>query len=275
MEKKQTSDILDIIFSGKNKAYGAYVLRKGYKRTLNTAVWTAIIFITLLTTYPLIYGLIKPKDSGITKHIKNVKVTDLANVDLGKKKEDAPPPQVEAPPIKTTVKFTVPVVKPDNMVADEFVPTQEQLKNVDPGKKTQEGNPQGVDESIYKVETKDNTAEKVTVEETEKVERKVFTYVEEMPSFPGGNEEMLSFVKANIEYPEIAKRAGVEGKVYVQFVVDRNGSISNVAVVKGIGAGCDEEAIRVIRKMPKWTPGKQNGAPVNVQVSIPIFFKLQ
>lgn len=274
MEKKPTTDILDIIFSGKNKEYGAYVLRKGYKRTLNLALWTAIIFITLATTYPLIYAFLKPKDSGITKHIKSISITDLANVDMNKKKDEAPPPQVEAPPIKTTVKFTVPVIKPDDQVADEFVPTQEDLKNVDPGKKTQEGNPQGIDDALYKVETKENVEEKVVVEE-EKVQKQVFTYVEEMPSFPGGQDEMLMFVKNNIEYPEIAKRAGVEGKVFVTFVVDRNGNINNVNVVKGIGAGCDEEAVKVIRKMPKWTPGKQNGAPVNVQVSIPIFFKLQ
>ncbi|MDP4115561.1 MAG: energy transducer TonB, partial [Bacteroidota bacterium] len=127
MENKKTTDILDIVFFGKNKAYGAYVLRKGYKRTLNIATWAAIIFMTLVTSYSLIYGYLKPKESNTAKHVKMVSITDLANVDMNKKKDDAPPPQVEAPPIKTTVKFTIPVVKPDNMVADEFVPTVEQL----------------------------------------------------------------------------------------------------------------------------------------------------
>jgi protein TonB len=119
----------------------------------------------------------------------------------------------------------------------------------------------------------DKTAEKIVEEKDEKPE--VFTYVEEMPSFPGGQDEFLTYVASHIQYPEIAKRAGVEGKIFVSFVVGKDGKVSDVEVVKGIGAGCDEEAVRVIRGMPKWNPGKQNGRPVHVKVSVPIIFKLQ
>jgi protein TonB len=96
-----------------------------------------------------------------------------------------------------------------------------------------------------------------------------------MPTFPGGDEALYSFVGKQIVYPEIAKRAGVEGKLYIQFVVRTDGKVSDVTVQKGIGAGCDEEAVRVVRSMPNWKPGRQNGHPVNVRISIPIVFKLQ
>ena len=100
-------------------------------------------------------------------------------------------------------------------------------------------------------------------------------YVEEMPTFPGGEDAFYYYVGKQIQYPEIAKRNGVEGRVYIQFVVRTDGKITDVTVAKGIGAGCDEEAVRVVRSMPKWKPGTQNGHPVNIRISIPIDYKLQ
>jgi protein TonB len=88
-------------------------------------------------------------------------------------------------------------------------------------------------------------------------------------------EDFYKYVSKNIEYPKQARRMGIEGKVFVQFVVDKDGSLSDVKVIKGIGAGCDEEAIRVLKESPKWTPGKQRGRPVRVRMSLPIFFKIQ
>ena len=102
----------------------------------------------------------------------------------------------------------------------------------------------------------------------------VFTYVEEMPAFPDGEDAMYSYIKESLIYPELAKDNGVEGKVYIQFVVGADGSISDVTVAKGIGAGCDEEAVRVVSSMPNWSAGRQNGKTVNVRISVPIVFKL-
>jgi len=112
--------------------------------------------------------------------------------------------------------------------------------------------------------TEDKTQEK----------EEVFTFAEEMPSFPGGDEELYAYIGQNIQYPEIAKKAGTEGKVIVEFTVGKDGRVGNVRVLKGIGAGCDEEAVRVIRSMPRWNPGKQNGVPVPVRITVPIQFKL-
>jgi len=109
--------------------------------------------------------------------------------------------------------------------------------------------------------------------EEEEVEE-IFDIVEERAQFPGGTKAMYSFLGRGIDYPSSARRMGIEGKVYVQFVVSKDGSISNVNVIKGIGAGCDEEAARVITSMPKWTPGKQRGVPVKSRMIIPVHFKL-
>ena len=180
---------------------------------------------------------------------------------------------VEAPPpLKSTIAFLPPVIKPDEQVTDEYIPTVDELKNVDPGSKTQQGQEGGVDYSLIEVQQK---VENVVEEKKETVKEEVFTYVEEMPSFPGGEEEVLRYISSNVQYPEIAKRAGVEGRVMVSFIVSRSGDLNDFRVVKSIGAGCDEEAVRVCRTMPRWKPGKQNGKPVSVRVVIPFVFKLQ
>jgi len=110
--------------------------------------------------------------------------------------------------------------------------------------------------------------------EPEPIEEKIFTFVEEYPEFPGGDKALREFILNNLNYPEIARKTGITGTVYVQFVVEKDGSISDVKVVRGIGGGCDEEAVRVVKSMPKWKPGKQRGQPVRVYFTLPIEFKL-
>jgi protein TonB len=112
-------------------------------------------------------------------------------------------------------------------------------------------------------------------EEEEIVEEQIFLVVEEMPSFPGGEADMYKYIGKNIEYPRMAKESGISGRVFVTFVVEKDGSVTDVKVLRGIGGGCDEEAVRVIKSMPKWKPGKQRGKPVRVQYRMPIKFTLQ
>jgi protein TonB len=115
----------------------------------------------------------------------------------------------------------------------------------------------------------------VEVEEEEVVEAEVFTIVEQMPSFPGGDAKMYEYLGKNIKYPQIARETGIQGRVFVNFVVEPDGSVSNVKVLRGIGGGCDEEAMRVVKGMPKWSPGKQRGKTVRVSYTLPVVFKLQ
>ena len=113
------------------------------------------------------------------------------------------------------------------------------------------------------------------IEEEEEVDHnEVFVIVEDAPEFPGGIEAMHRFLRDNIRFPAIAREAGIQGTVFVTFVVEPNGSITNVRVLRGIGGGCDEEAVRVVSMMPNWTPGRQRGRAVRVQFNMPIRFTL-
>lgn len=255
------ANIDEVIFAAKNKEYGAYKLRKSYKTFLSVAMWVAIILMTAATTGPSLYSMLNPEKVE-SKKLKKVTITDLApppSIGEEQKIEEINAP----PPLKSTIKFTPPVVKPDEQVKEEYIPTVDELKEVDPGMKTEQGVEGGVDYSLIEVEEK-------VIEEKKEEAPTYFVAVEEMPEPIGG----ISAIQQKIEYPEIAKRAGVEGKVYVLAFVDEDGNVTGAKIIKGIGAGCDEAALDAVRKT-KFKPGKQRGTPVKVQVSIPIVFKLQ
>ncbi len=112
-------------------------------------------------------------------------------------------------------------------------------------------------------------------DDEEIVEAEIFTVVEAMPEFPGGMAKLMGFLGKNIKYPPLAKESGIQGRVFINFVVEPNGQISNVKVLRGIGGGCDEEAVRVVNSMPKWKPGMQRGKPVRVSYNLPVKFTLQ
>ncbi|MDL2254832.1 energy transducer TonB [Bacteroidales bacterium OttesenSCG-928-J16] len=114
-----------------------------------------------------------------------------------------------------------------------------------------------------------------TVEAEEIQEEEIFTIVEKEPSYPGGDKSRLEFLQKNTKYPQMAREAGIQGTVYVSFVVERDGSITQVKILRGIGGGCDEEAIRVTQLMPKWSPGEQRGRAVRTNFRMPIKFTLQ
>lgn len=200
-----------------------------------------------------------------------VEVTVLSDLQLEQKKTEQPKDIImEAPPplLKSTIKFTPPVIKPDEEVKDTVViKTQEEVTKASV--------------AISVADVKGSTDEKaVDIADLNKqvVEDTIsqpYVYVEQMPQFPGGDNALHKFISSNLRYPESAIDNGIVGRVFVQFVVNSSGIITSVKVLRGIGGGCDEEAIRVIKSMPKWLPGKQNGSPVRVQFVLPIVFQLQ
>jgi len=111
-------------------------------------------------------------------------------------------------------------------------------------------------------------------DDDEEEETQIFTVVESMPGFPGGDAARMKYLASNIKYPTLARESGIQGRVFVTFVVETNGQVTDVKILRGIGGGCDEEAMRVIKNMPKWNPGKQRGKSVRVQFNMPILFKL-
>lgn len=136
------------------------------------------------------------------------------------------------------------------------------------------------DDIMINVEADQNTEMQAYIpvrvdEEEDSEETMIFMVVESMPEFPGGEASLYKYLAENIKYPQMAKESGIQGRVFVTFVVERDGSVTDVRVLRGIGGGCDEEAVRVVKNMPRWTPGKQRGKSVRVQYNLPVKFTLQ
>ena len=272
-QQKVTLD--DIVFENRNKEYGAYFLRKNYARFLNRAVFIGV------GVFTLVFGGAWTYQKYIIPNLPaEEKSVDIVLDDLPPKKEDEPlnvpppPPPPPPPPAPEVaqIKFLPPEPKKDEeVVIEEPPPRLEEIENKVISNKSVEG----VDALSAFTPPPAPPAEITKPVELERpAEEDIFTSVEQYPAFPGGQAEMYKFINSRINYPPTAQRNSIEGKVFVKFVVERDGSIGAVEVQKGIGFGCDEETIRVIKSMPKWNPGRQNGKNVRVYFNIPVFFKL-
>lgn len=270
----------DLIFEGRNKAYGAYKLRtQTGKRNVK-----AIITIAILAALCIVLFYIKAGyDAYQAAHAKNENVTEISALNQPKKKEAKVERKVQVEEkkevvkeVKSSIKFTAPVIKKDAEVKpEEEMKTQDQIMqtNTAIGALDVKGNSdQGeILKVTQRVETEPVKAEAPKPE----VENKVFDVVEQMPSFPGGQSALMSYLANNIKYPVVAQENGVQGRVVVSFVVERDGSITDVQVVRSVDPSLDREAQRVVRSMPKWIPGKQNGQAVRAKYNVPVSFRLQ
>jgi len=271
------ADMLDIIFDGRNKAYGAYDLRRRYPK----AVGKALLVGVLLALGVLAYSIIKDRLADIFPDETEVEVNlaDLEAPPPMQENEPPPPPPTTPPPPpeRASVQYVPPVVK--EIVAEEVsVATVEDLKEKDPGAKTVEGDPNAKVEINTSADANPGLFEaaekKVVVDVPD--DNKVFTVVEQQPEFPGGQGAMYKWIGENLKYPSEARNNGLQGKVILQFTVEKDGSISNVKVVRdAVGGGAGDEATRVVKKMPNWKPGRQNGKSVRVQYTLPVTFKLE
>ena len=249
----------DLIFENRNKEYGAYVLRTVYTKNVFRGVIITIVLIALLFYSPDIIALFKGEEAVEKAPPRKLVYTELsAPPPIDKPKP--PPPQVQLPKLQKVIKFVPPKVVKEEVV--EEIPTIEEIKQHEVAAVEVEG----PTEIVF-----DEPVEEVVVAEDE---NKIFTVVEQQPEFQGGYEAMMNFLKKNIRYPASARRMGVDGTVYVSFVVSKDGSISEVKVIRGLSADLDQEAVRVVSMMPPWRPGKQNGKPVFVRFVLPIKFKL-
>ncbi|MEO6132338.1 MAG: energy transducer TonB [Saprospiraceae bacterium] len=262
----------DIVFDGRNKSYGAFELRRLYDKHMTRAMMVGILFFLLVVGSPQIIKMIKGfvGDNKEKLVMKEVTLAEPPPIDP-KKPPPPPPPKVDPPPIKDQIKFVPPVVKKDEEVKEEEPPppTVEEIKDKEIATETKEGDESGVDASLAEPE-----APAAPVLEEPKDEEP-FTFVEQMPTFPDGTEAMYKYINGQIKYPAIARENGISGQVIVQFVVSKEGDISKAHVVRGIGGGCNEEALRVVNGMPKWKAGKHNGRAVPVTFTLPIKFVLQ
>ena len=271
---------VDMVFAGKNKEYGAYQLRKGTSGRNINSLLTLVIAAALVGGF-LAWKVIEQKQA--EEQQAYMEAMELARLQKQAEKEKKKPEKVqpkvemkkEIPVARETQKFTAPVIKKDELVKEENqVKQMDQLDaKVAVGTKDEEG-------------VKDRTVEAVRSDiavaapppppaPKPEVSNKVFDVVEEMPSFPGGQAALMSFLSSNIKYPVVAQENGVQGRVIVGFVVERDGSITDVKVMRSVDPSLDREAQRVVRAMPRWKPGKQNGSAVRVKYTVPVVFRLQ
>ncbi|KRB53827.1 energy transducer TonB [Flavobacterium sp. Root186] len=250
---------LDIVFEGRNKIYGAYELRKSNNKTTVKALIIGSIIFSFAVAAPLIASFLP--ESGEEEVNNNVKI---ATVKLPPKKEEVKPnqpPPPPPPPKVDQVKFTKPVVAKAEEVTED-PPKIEDLKDKKVGNETIKGDPDAVltvDEPVGTGPVSQVVEEDNSVYNTAGIEVK--------PDFPGGMDKFYKFVGNNYKTPE---EEGLKGKVYVTFVVEKDGSLTDIKVLRDIGYGTGAEAIRVLKKCPKWTPGEQNGKKVRVLYSLPI-----
>ena len=271
------ADVLDIIFDNRNKAYGAYELRKNYHKRLKRSMMIAATLLLVTVSAPIIASMF---DKPIVVDLPNEHPRIIKDIEVLIPKE--PEPKVpEAKPVEpstpvTTVINAVPTIKDAKDVEDvDLPPTKEELKEAVSGIVNKEGDG---DAKIIDAPIVDNAGGGTAIIPQESIpkENEIFgdMDVSQMPEFPGGEEELLRYLAQNIQYPKRAVDGNTEGRVLLGFVVNKEGEIDDVIVIRSIGDGCDEEAVRVIHKMPKWKPGKNNGRLVNVFYNLPITFQL-
>jgi protein TonB len=246
---------LDIVFEGRNKLYGAYELRKtNSKTTLKSLIIGGIIF-TFLVSIPVLANLLP---DGSDDNTLDQKITTVKLPPKEKPKENLPPPP-PPPPKVDQVKFVKPVVAKAEEVTEE-PPKVEEIKDKKIGAETIKGDP----DAELTVEPVGNGPKDV-VEEDNNVYNTAG--IEVKPDFPGGMEKFYKYVGKNYTVPE---EEGLKGKVFVSFVVEKDGSLTDIKVIRDIGYGTGKEAIRVLKSCPKWNPGEQNGKKVRVLYSLPI-----
>ncbi len=247
---------LEIVFEGRNKGYGAYDLRKSITKNTTRAFIIGTILFAVLVSIPTLMRMIpdREEETTIDTKIRTVKLPPKE-----KSKDPTLPPPPPPPPKVDQVKFVKPVVAKAEEVVEEIAVVKD-LKDKNIGKETIKGDPDAeltvepVGTGVAAVVEEDNT-----VYNTAGIEVK--------PDFPGGMDKFNQFVAKNYQVPD---EEGLKGKVYVSFVVEKDGSLTDIKVLRDIGYGTGKEAIRVLNKCPKWTPGEQNGKKVRCTFSLPI-----
>ncbi|MBO4660462.1 MAG: energy transducer TonB [Prevotella sp.] len=271
---------VELVFEKKNKAYGAYQLRKGTSgRNIKSII--ILVVCAAIVGGGLAWKVIEDKRAeeqrAYMEALELSKLQEQAKKEKKEQQEIKPKveqPKKEIPEVRESQKFTAPVIKKDELVKEE-----NQVKQMD--KLDEKVAVSNVDQEGTKDRTVEAVRNDIAVappppekkeEVKQEVTNKVYTIAEQMPSFKGNVNQWLS---QNLTYPAAAAENGIQGKVVVKFVVDEHGNVSDVQVVRSVDPSLDREAVSTVKRMPKWNPGMQNGQPVKVWYTLPVTFKLQ
>jgi periplasmic protein TonB len=250
-ERQYVESLEEMVYKNRNKEYGSYQIRKKYRKFVLISTAIGLFLLGAIVAYPLVKSLI---DEDMAK-----KRIIAQNVEADMKKLDAPPPPPPPPPPPADIVQQVKFVAPE-ATKDSTKVTREVAITIDEAGPSTPPPPEPT------------PTKEVIVEQPKQQTEEVFMVVEEMPQFEG---DINSYLSKSIKYPVVAQENGIQGKVICQFVVNKDGSIVDIQVVRGVDPSLDKEAVRVIQNMPRWTPGKQRNQPVRVKYTLPISFKLQ
>ena len=259
----------ELIFQNRNHSYGAFKLRADSRKRHAWAMMSVILIALFVSAIPTLIKYATP-EKVVEKMVEVAVLSQLEEPEVKQEEFKRLDPVAPPPALKSSIKFTAPVIKKDEEVVEE-----------DEIKSQSELTESKVAISIADVKGNDELNGKDIAElqevivKTAEPESKPYTVVEQMPQFPGGEKELLSYVAKNLRYPSISAENGVQGKVFVRFVVSALGTVEGVEIIRSLDPYCDKEAMRVVAALPQWIPGKQNGRNVPVYYTLPISFKLQ
>ncbi len=265
-------DALDIIFANRNRAYGAYPLRREYPQTMRRALGWGMLLISFFIALPyfidaLSAALPTDKEELIACYFGSVPLIEV------------PPPSLPIietpPPVRSTLIYKPPLVLRNEDVQEEVLPAAVEeivASEAAVGTKTQTGDP----DAPSTLED-DPTGLETCVEAPPTMEKETYELfdLQKPPTFPGGEKELLKFLAKNIQYPPLARENNIQGNVALTFVVTKDGEVSEVVLLRDIGGGCGQEALRIMNSMPCWKPGEINGHPVKVRFTLPVRFRLE
>ena len=265
-----SKDWCEMMFANRNKAYGAYVLRKEVGQRNTTALISVAIAIVVILVIVLLKNTVfsRKADTSVTT------VTQLAKLEEAKVKDKniikkIEPKRVEPQRIKSSIKFTAPKITKDEEVAEEDeMKTQKELGESKLAISI--ADVKGNDD----VHGKDIADIKEVITSQPDEDTKVYDFVEQPPVFPGGDEALLKWISNNLKYPTVTAENGVQGRIVVRFVVTESGEVGEVQLLSHLDTYCDREATRVIKALPKFSPGRQQGKPVKVWFQVPVIFEL-
>ncbi len=272
----------DLVFEGKNKDFGAYVIRTESTKRHNKAVLYTIIGAIIFAA--LAWGLAKANAYLEEKRLREMAQQEEVLIDMSQEAEEPEPeqerleqpkPEVLPEEVLKSVKVTeLQIVEDDKVKKEDEIKTQDELKETETAF-GQKDNEKGTEDRNVTRTLKEEVVVEKPVEKPKEVKEEVFRSVEQMPQFPGGEAALMKYLQSHINYPPMAAENNVQGKVVVQFVVDKTGKVGEVKVVRSVDKDLDREAVRVCKSLPKFTPGRQNGQAVSVWYTLPVTFKLQ
>ncbi|MFL5729878.1 MAG: energy transducer TonB [Cytophagaceae bacterium] len=265
MENVLKESFNELVFENRNKNFGAYSLRQRYSKHVLLALAGSAMAFTLALASPVVYDkYFKAEEVQAEEEKVVARVMDLNDVP---KPKELPPPPLDIPDI-ASIKFPPLEIKPDDQVLkEEEVATVDKLKESTPGEETKDG-----DKGITALE---QAVEQVKPEEVKPQEEEIAIWVDQEAEFPGGQEQLVSYIQGNLHYTADAKAANIQGLVVLEFTVNKDGSLTDFKVLKSLGHGLDEEAMRVVKSMPKWKPGYLNGEPKKIRKKMKFPFSLK